>query len=127
MRKAISVEELGEPIGAYSIGVWAGPTLYLSGVTGITDELLAKPDMAQETKNAMMEAKIALESQGLSFADVVEARIYMTDIGKFSEMNDAYKSFFEQPYPARATVEISKLAGDANVEIVLTAYAPSKA
>jgi len=127
MRKAIAGEGLGEPIGAYSHGVWAGPTLYLSGVTGITEELLAKPDIAQETKNAMGDAQTALASQGLSFAHVVQARIYITDMKKFAEMNEAYKSFFEQPYPARATVEVAKLAEGANIEIVFTAYDPEKA
>lgn len=127
MRKQVEGEALGETFGAYSHGVWAGATLYVSGVTGNTPELAKVPDIAQETRNAMLEAQAVLQAAGLSFDDVVEARVYITDINSFAEMNEAYRSFFQQPYPARATVEVSGLADGANVEIVLTAYDRTKA
>ena len=126
MRNAISGEGLSEPIGAFSQGVWAGQTLYMTGACGITDELRAEPDMRQETVNAMLSAEKILKSQGLTFENVVNARIYISDMAQFNEMNEAYKTFFCKPYPARATVEVSKLADGAHLEIVFVAYDPER-
>lgn len=123
-RKAIDCKGLPPAIGAYSQGVWAGNFLFLSGVCGedpATGEL-AEGGIEAETKRAMETAGAMLQSEGLSFDDVVNARIYLADFDDFKAMNEAYKSFFTPPYPARATVEAARLADGAKVEIVLVAY-----
>ena len=68
-----------------------------------------------------------LESEGLTFDNVVSARIYIADFDDFKAMNEAYRSFFTPPYPARATVEVGRLADGAKVEIVLVAYKEAEA
>jgi 2-iminobutanoate/2-iminopropanoate deaminase len=100
--------------------VWAGDFLFLSGVCG--SDLKTCDDIKSETKKAMETAALMLASEGLDFGNVVNTRIYLTDLDKFTEMNEVYKSFFSQPYPARATVEVSKLVDGANIEIVFVAY-----
>jgi len=126
MRDALSGDGLAEPIGAYSHGVWAGNTLYMAGVCGITEKLKTDKDIKQETLNAMHSAQTVLESQGLTFENVVSARIYITDMENFADMDEVYKSFFSKPYPARATVEAARLADGAHIEIVFIAYASSR-
>ncbi|MDL2264054.1 Rid family detoxifying hydrolase [Synergistaceae bacterium OttesenSCG-928-I11] len=124
-RKTVNCDCAPPAVGAYSQGVWAGNILFLTGVCGDdpkTGELVGNGDMAAETKQAMENARAMLASEGLSFENVVNARIYITDFDDFGKMNDVYKSYFEEPYPARATVEVTRLAGGAKVEIVLTAY-----
>ena len=123
-RKAIDCKGLPPAIGAYSQGVWAGNLLFLSGVCGedpATGELV-EGGIGAETKQAMEAAGAMLESEGLTFDDVVSARIYISDFDDFKAMNEVYKSFFTPPYPARATVEVGRLADGAKVEIVLVAY-----
>ena len=123
-RKVLECSEAPPALGAYSQGVWAGNLLFLTGVCGAdaqTGEIVGG-GMAAETKLAMETAGALLASEGLSFDDVVNARIYITDMDKFQEMNTAYKAFFTAPYPARATVEVTRLADGAQVEIVLVAY-----
>ena len=128
-RRSINCDNVPLAIGAYSQGIWAGPFLFLSGVCGIdpkTGEIAVNGGIGEETRLAMETAQKLLTSEGLSFENVVNARIYITDMKDFKAMNEVYKSFFSPPYPARATVEVSKLAGNAHVEIVLVAYSDIK-
>ncbi|MEG2185532.1 MAG: RidA family protein [Cloacibacillus sp.] len=126
MREVQKNIDLPEPKAPYSYGVWAGQTLYLGGVCGITDDLLKNPDIKQETHNAMHEAKMILDGANLTFDDIINARVYITDLSKFAEFNEVYKSYFTAPYPSRATVEVSGMIGGANIEIVFIAYSPFK-
>jgi 2-iminobutanoate/2-iminopropanoate deaminase len=49
--------------------------------------------------------------------DVVSVNVFLADIKDFDEMNKVYKSIMPDPKPARATVQVSGLVGDAHVEI----------
>ena len=124
-RKTVNCDCAPPAMGAYSQGVWAGNILFLSGICGYdpkTGKLVGDGDTAAQTRQAMESARAMLASEGLSFENVVSARIYIADFDDFGKMNDVYKSYFEEPYPARATVEVVRLADGAKVEIVLTAY-----
>lgn len=124
-RKVVNCSKMPPAVGPYSQGVWAGNLLFLTGVCGAdieTGEILGGGDIKIETKVAMETAKAMLESEGLSFDNVVNTRIYITNFDDFKGMNEVYKNYFSPPYPARATVEVTKLADDAHVEIVFVAY-----
>lgn len=124
-RKVVECDQAPPALGAYSQGVWAGNLLFLTGICGAdpkTGEIVGNGDIRKETEQAMETAGAVLASQGLSFDDVVNARIYITDFDRFADMNEVYRRFFSAPYPARATVEVGRLADGANVEIVLVAY-----
>lgn len=132
-RKAITCDSVRDKVppalGAYSQGVWAGDILFLTGVCGAdpkTGEIVGNGDIRKETKVAMDTAKAMLESEGLTFDDVVNTRIYITNFDDFKNMNEVYKSYFKAPYPARCTVQVVQLADDAHVEIVMVAYKGKK-
>jgi 2-iminobutanoate/2-iminopropanoate deaminase len=119
--------EIPPPLGAYSPGVWAGNLLFMTGVCGEdphSGELVGGGDIAAETRQAMDNAASLLSAEGMTFDDVVNARIYMTNMDDFADMNSAYKEYFDGQYPARATLEVSRLVGGAHIEIVFTAYRP---
>ena len=124
-RRVINCSKMPPAVGPYSHGVWAGNLLFLTGVCGAdpeTGEIVGNGDIRIETKVAMETAKAMLESEGLTFDNIVNTRIYITNFNDFQAMNEVYKSYFEAPYPARATVEVVKLAEGAHVEIVFVAY-----
>jgi 2-iminobutanoate/2-iminopropanoate deaminase len=56
-----------------------------------------------------------LKEAGLSYDDVVKTTIFITDISKFSEVNEIYATFFKNN-PARSCVEVSKLPKGALIE-----------
>ncbi|MDK9699215.1 MAG: Rid family hydrolase, partial [bacterium] len=70
--------------------------------------------------------RAVLAAAGLTFSSVAMTTIYLTDLGDFALVNKVYESFFEagHSFPARVTVEVSKLPRDARVEISMIAKLP---
>ena len=61
--------------------------------------------------------KSICEAAGHGMEDIVKITIFLTDLGNFATVNEVMKKHFSEPYPARATVEISGLPLGVNVEI----------
>ena len=64
---------------------------------------------------------IAIES-GCNLNDCVKLTVYLKDLGNFSIVNTAMEKFFDEPYPARAAVEVSRLPKDVSIEIDAILY-----
>ena len=58
-----------------------------------------------------------IQEAGTSFEHVLKLTIYLTDLENFAAVNKVMENYFSQPYPARATVEVSRLPKDVEVEI----------
>jgi 2-iminobutanoate/2-iminopropanoate deaminase len=85
---------------------------------------LVDGDIAAQTQRVMQNLDAVLKAAGLSLRDVVRTTIYLADMNDFAAVNAAYGTFFSDPYPARATVQVSRLPKDARVEIdAIAAYA----
>ena len=74
----------------------------------------------------MQNLNAILEHAGLNFSHVVKTNIYLTDMNKFSEVNQVYATYFESKdapvwAPARETVQVSALPKFVNVEISMIA------
>ena len=54
---------------------------------------------------------------GHTLEDVVKITIFLTDLGNFATVNEVMTKHFSEPYPARATIEVSGLPLGVNVEI----------
>ena len=64
-----------------------------------------------------------LKAGGRSFADVVRTTVFLADMNDFATVNEVYGTYFSEPYPARATVQVARLPKDARVEIdVIATY-----
>lgn len=107
----------------YSPVVEANGVIYLAGHLGRIPGTSTYPDggTGAQTTQALENIGATLATVGASHADIVRCQVFLTDIGDFSEMNDAYRPFFPDTPPARTTVEASALAGGAMVEIECTA------
>ena len=109
-------------IGTYSQGVGVNGTFYFSGQIGLNPK---SGEMADGFKAQMQQILDnidgLLESQDLKRDNIVKTSIFVTDLGNFGLVNEGYLSFFQKPYPARSTVEVSKLPKDALVEIEVIA------
>lgn len=78
-------------------------------------------DIEEQTEQVLLNLKAVLEAAGSSLDKVVKVTVYLTDIRDFDGMNKVYRKFFPKEPPARSTVEVSKLAIDARVEIEMVA------
>ena len=118
------------PIGPYNQAVQVGnpdgtgqAMLFISGqicLDPITGELKNK-DLQEETHQVMHNLKAILKQAGMNFGNVVKTTIFITDMNRFSEMNEVYGKYFDNNFPARETVQVSALPKFVNVEISMVA------
>ena len=134
-KKIISTSGAPMPIGPYNQAVWVGRedgsgTLFISGqicIDPATGELKNK-DPQEETHQVMHNLKVILQQAGMDFSDVVKTTIFITDMNRFSEMNEVYGKYFgdnlrtgNAGFPARETVQVTALPKFVNVEISMIA------
>ncbi len=119
MKNAISTSMAPKAIGPYSQAILSNGTLYISGQLPIDALNGAFPgeDVTSQTNQAIKNLASILESAGGSLKDVVKTTVFLADMKDFEMMNAVYSSFFKAPFPARSTIEVSKLPKDARVEI----------
>ena len=118
MKKQISTTKAPSAIGPYSQAIAANGMLYVSGqipVNPATGEVSA--DISEQTKQSMENIKAILEEAGTDFSKVVRCGIFIKNMDDFAKINEVYGTYFTEPYPARATVEVSRLPKDVLVEI----------
>ena len=80
--------------------------------------------VAAQTTETLARIERALAAAGCSRGDVVDSLVYLPDLAGYPAMNDAYRAFFGDRFPARATVRSGLFAPDGLVEIMMTAAAP---
>jgi 2-iminobutanoate/2-iminopropanoate deaminase len=121
-KKIIYTPTAPQPIGPYSQAVISGNTLYCSGQVALdTDGNLVNENIEAETRKAMQNVGELLKAAGMGYENIVKTSIFITDMGQFAQINGVYASFFEKDFPARETVQVSRLPKDANVEISVVA------
>lgn len=109
----------------YSYAIKSGDTVFLSGLVSRAgrDNAAVAGDVATQTKVILDNAGELLTAAGLSHANIVSSRVYLTDVASFAAMNAAYREYFPTAPPSRATVQ-TKLAGP-QYEVEITFIASS--
>ncbi len=126
MKKAVETQHAPSAIGPYSQAVLSEGLLFVSGQIPLdpqSGEVVAGGIDVQVTR-IMENLKMILMEAGASdsvFDGVLKTTIYLTDLSNFAKVNEVYAEYFTEPYPARATVEVSKLPKDVLIEIDLIA------
>jgi 2-iminobutanoate/2-iminopropanoate deaminase len=123
MREIIYTENAPKPIGPYSQAVRVGDTYYFSGQIGLdpkTGNFDSETDIDMQSKRVMQNIEALLTASGLTWDNVVKSSIFLKDMNDFPKVNAIYGSHFaEGKYPARETVQVSRLPKDALVEITV--------
>lgn len=123
MKKIVATPDAPAALGPYSQAVWANDILFVSGQIGIdpkTGEMTGRT-AADQAGQVLKNVGAILESQGLSFANVVKATVFAKDMNDFKAVNDVYAGYFTVDPPARAFVEVARLPKNALVEIEVIA------
>jgi 2-iminobutanoate/2-iminopropanoate deaminase len=119
LREAVFTDKAPRPVGPYSQAVRAGNLLFISGQIPLdprTGELV-KGDFRCAVERVMENIKAIVEAAGATMDDIVKVTVYIRDMSKFGEFNEAYSKYFRGPPPARVVVEVSRLPLDADVEV----------
>jgi len=110
-------------IGPYSQAVKTGKLLFVSGQIPIDPETgtVIIGGIEAATHRAMKNIESILSEAGYTFDHVVKATIFIKSMDDFARINSVYATYFSGNYPARETVEVSRLPKDVEVEISVVA------
>ena len=125
MKQAISSPDAPKAIGPYSSALRAGQFLFISGQVPFEPATgtMVGGDIGAQTKRVLENIGALLKAGGLSYAHVARTTVFLADMDDFAAMNDVYRTFFSEPYPARSTVQAARLPRDARIEIdVIASY-----
>ena len=84
---------------------------------------MVEGDISVQARRVLDNVGALLKAGNLAFSDVVRTTIFLADMNDFTAVNEVYATYFSQPFPARATVQVARLPKDARVEIdAIAAY-----
>ncbi len=117
--KKIHTDFAPAAIGPYSQAIKAGSTVYLSGQIPLQPDtmVLVAGDSAAQTHQVFVNLTAVAVAAGGTLANAVKLTIYLTDLSDFAEVNRVMAEYFVEPYPARATIQVSALPKGSKVEI----------
>ena len=90
--------------------------VFTAGHIGRTAEGQMSKGLQAQTSLALQNLEDSLQRHGLTRADVVRTTVYLADMAHWEEMNEPYRAFFEEPFPARSTISFG-LPADVLIEI----------
>lgn len=117
--KRVQTDGAPAAIGPYSQAIVTGGLVYTAGQIALdpkTGEIVAG-GVESQAKRVLENLSAVLEASGSSLKHVVKTTIYLADMNDFAAVNQVYAGFFDQPYPARSTVQAAALPKGARVEI----------
>lgn len=118
-KQAIHSDSAPAAIGPYSQAVRAGSLVFLSGQIPLhpaTMEIVGD-DIESQTRQVFRNLGAVAAAAGSNLNHAVKLTIYLTDLGEFAKVNDIMSEYFDQPYPARATIQVSALPKGSRIEI----------
>lgn len=128
MRNAITPDG-AVTVGPYSAAISHGDLLICSGQTPVDPATgkLVDTGIADQTRQCFANLGAVSQAADCSFDDVIQVKVYLTDMENFEQMNAAYAEHFESPFPSRTTIGVASLPLYADVEIELIAARPTAA
>lgn len=119
LKQAVSSVDAPRAIGPYSSALRSGALLFVSGQVPFDPATgaMVTDDIGAQTRRVLDNIGALLKAGGLTFASVARTTVFLADMNDFAAMNEVYRTYFTEPYPARSTVQAARLPRDARVEI----------
>jgi 2-iminobutanoate/2-iminopropanoate deaminase len=111
-------------VGPYSQGVRASSLIFTAGMIPLDPATgkLVEGDIEPQTRRTLENLKALLEDSKSSLRNVVKTTVFLRNMDDFKRFNAIYAEFFAEECPARSTVEVSRIALDALVEVEAIAF-----
>ncbi len=118
-KQAIHSPNAPAAIGPYSQAVRCGNLVFMSGQIPLDPASMeiVSDDIEAQTVQVLENLAAVAKEAGGDLNNILKLTIYLTDLGDFAVVNDTMKRYFQTPYPARATIQVSALPRGAAVEI----------
>jgi reactive intermediate/imine deaminase len=117
-KRKVLTDRAPKPTGPFSQAIIAGNTVYVAGQVAFSPRTgqVVEGGFEEQAVQVFENVKAILEGAGSSTANVVRVNVYLTDLTNFSKMNEIYRRYFTEVYPARTTVGV-QLAGEYLIEV----------
>ncbi len=117
-KEAITSKHAPAALGPYSQAVRAGDTVYLSGQLGLDPESGALVEGVEaQTHQIFKNLRAVAQAAGGELDDIVKLTILLADLSDFTKVNEIMASYFQPPYPARATYQVAAIPRGGRIEI----------
>ncbi len=119
MKKIIKTDNAPQAIGPYNQGIITSQLIFISGqIPFEMNGALISDDIKKQTNQCLINIENILKEINLNKNNIVKTTIFIKDLNDFVKINEEYSKFFEGSiYPARSTVEVSRLPKDVKIEI----------
>ena len=117
-KNAVSTQKAPQAIGPYSQGTVASGFLFVSGqlpIDPVTGKFI-EGDIKARAEQVFRNLSAIIGAAGGTMADVVKTTLFLTDMEDFKAVNEIYSKHFNDPYPARSTVQVSALPLGSDIE-----------
>lgn len=116
---AIQTASAPAAIGPYSQAIKAGSMVFMSGQIPLNPATMELVDggIEEQTHQVFKNLTAVAEAAGCGLQNAVKLTIYLIDLSDFAVVNNIMAEYFDQPYPARATIQVSALPKGSMVEI----------
>ena len=119
MKKPISTNKAPAAIGPYSQAIQWGDVVFISGQVAFIPSTgeLNNNTFESEVNQVIDNLDAICKEAGGSLDNILKLSIFLTDPSNFDAVNDLMKQRFSEPFPARSTIEVSRLPKDVNIEM----------
>ena len=121
MQKVISTDKAPSAIGPYSQAIEVNGMVYTSGVIPATGEIVEGGVEAQADQ-AFKNLCNLVEASGSKVENIVKTTVFIKEMNDFGKINEIYKNYFKEPFPARSCVEVARLPKDVLLEVEAIAW-----
>jgi len=118
-KRSFHTDKAAEMGGPYSQAVIYKDMIYISGQGAVdpSTNQLKTGTIEKETKLTLENIRIIMEAAGSSLDNILQVRVYLTDVREYARFNDVYRKYFKDPLPARTCVEVKNLPFGIRIEI----------
>ena len=119
MKKPISTNKAPAAIGPYSLAIQWGDVVFISGQVAFIPGSgeLNNNTFESEVNQVIDNLDAICKEAGGSLDNILKLSIFLTDLSNFDAVNNLMKERFSEPFPARSTIEVSRLPKDVNIEM----------
>ena len=117
--RKVQTDDAPAAIGPYSQAIVANGFVFTAGQVAFdpaTKEIISG-GIVEQTERVIANLRAILQAAGSDLSRVVKTTVFLQDMNDFAAMNEVYAKHFTEPYPARSTVQVSRLPRDVAVEI----------
>lgn len=117
-KQTIHSDSAPAALGTYSQAIKVGQFVFMSGQVPLVPETMevVEGDFAARARQVFDNLKAVAEEAGGSLNDAVKLTIFLTDLGNFATVNEVMAEYCDEPYPARAAVQVSALPKGVDIE-----------